>query len=187
MSNTDDGLSQGGRANNHGEAVRKAIAGHLKNLGRLREDFSRTIAEFADNKPSGLFPGSYRGAFAEGPIAHHRAVFWREFRPHFVLSVEGWPSSLALCFQSQNDGGSAENAILRLMFSLTNYCDIPSVLLLEGVELVGPERNKNKVDYIEHFVRKSPKILKVYHGLTELHAWLASGMPWPAESQVTFA
>lgn len=170
--------SQGGEANRHGSANKRAVAKALVMHGF----HACNLLGLKDHKALGALTSQLLPAvFAEG-VTLCRSVHGTDFGADFLLHKEGWESPLALfCFHQHSSGST----YMKLEYFYTNARDrlpCPSLFLLEGPEFTPGVRLWAR----EQINISGGKIRRVFDGVEEFrHRWLMAGAPWiPFEEQL---
>jgi hypothetical protein len=180
-----DGRSQGRKANDAGRSSDNTVREHLATHAALTGCGATNLRDYLSTGVGGLYGG--RGDFAQDVWIAEGGVFARPFFAHFAVRRRDWPHPLLLFVHSQNDSGTAENAVLRFLINLYTHKKTPGVILLHGERWEQPG-SAEAVAWVRDWTRRRPGVLlHVFVGLAEFRAWINDGMPWPEARQQSFA
>lgn len=180
-----DTRTQGRKANDAGQAADGTVREHLATHAGLHPSDAKTLKEYLSVTVGGLYGG--RGDFAEDVFVSADGAFARPFMARYAVRRRDWPHPLLLFVHSQNDSGTAENAVLRFLWNLSNYKRVPGIILLLGNHWEQPAA-ADAVAWVRGRSHKAcPTLTRVFLGLAEFRAWIAEGMPWPESRQQSFA
>ncbi len=173
--------SQGRRANDAGEALRREVHDLLKGLGTLCGFKTSNLAweqfdflwrrDLAGARLSPLMRG-YAGVFARDPLVG-RTIYRRPLRTDFVLQRFDWADPVVVWCQHQDESGSADQ---KLPYVLDNLRSLPyrSLLVLTGSRLADDE---GVMGYVrERVAGMGGRIAHVFDGSDGLRTWIVRGM-----------
>jgi hypothetical protein len=160
-----DDRTQGRKANDAGAAADGTVREHLAtHAGLIGVSKARTLRGY-ESEPIG-YMGSGRGDYCEDVRVCDDGAFALPFVAHYAVRRRDWPQPLLVFVHSQNDSGSAENAVLRFLWNLSSHRRCPGVIVLLGDRWEKPDAAPH-VQWIRDRRSKLPSLLRVFPPLPE--------------------